>query len=115
MISIGPFLVNSIIGFVIALPAVIPFMMTDNASPIHFLLIYLGVSIAMHAFPSKGDASAILAAIKQEDTAIVTKIIAYPIVGFIYLGSLGSFFWLDLVYGIAVSIWLPMYLIKIFV
>jgi hypothetical protein len=33
--------------------------------------------------------------------------VAYPIVGLIYLGALGSFFWLDLLYGIGVVVGLP--------
>ena len=113
MISIGPFIVNTLIGFLIALPAVIPVFMTNNPNTFNYILIYLGVSIAMHAFPSKGDANAILEAIKEDDTPLAAKIIAYPVVGFIYLGSIGSFFWLDLIYGIAVCVWLPKYLMSL--
>jgi hypothetical protein len=35
------------------------------------------------------------------------------VVGLIYLGSLGSFFWLDLIYGIEVAVGLPKLLIRL--
>jgi hypothetical protein len=107
MISVGPFIVNSIVGAIIALPAVIPVFELNDAGPIDFLLMYLGISIAMHAFPSSGDAQAILQSIREKDTKPMIKIIGYPIVGLIYLGTLGSFFWLDFLYGMAVAVGLP--------
>jgi hypothetical protein len=70
-------------------------------------LIYLGVSIAMHAFPSTGDASAIWETLNDKATPLWLKITGYPIVGIIYLGAIGSFFWLDLIYGVAIAIGLP--------
>ena len=107
MISIGPFIVNTVLGALIALPAAMPVFKFDNAGPLDYVLIYLGVSIAMHAFPSTGDANSIWTAMKQDDTAWWVKIIGFPVVGLIYLGSIGSFFWLDLLYGVGVAIGLP--------
>lgn len=115
MISIGPFFVNTILGALIALPAALPVFIFENAGLIDYLLIYLGVSIAMHAFPSTGDANNIWQLLKEEDTSVPVKIIGYPLVGLIYLGSLGSFFWLDLLYGIAVAIGLPRLIISFFI
>ena len=111
MISIGPFFVNTILGGLIALPAALPVFKFDSGGPLDYFLIYLGVSIAMHAFPSTGDADAIWQHIKDKNTSIWVKIFGYPIIGLIYLGSLGSFFWLDLLYGVGVAIGLPNLLI----
>jgi hypothetical protein len=111
MISIGPFFVNTILGGLIALPAALPVFKFDSGGPLDYFLIYLGVSIAMHAFPSTGDADAIWQHIKDKNTSIWVKIFGYPIIGLIYLGSLGSFFWLDLLYGFGVAIGLPNLLI----
>ena len=77
------------------------------------LLIWLGVSITMHAFPSTGDVASIWAADRSRGTGLATRVIATPIVGLIYLGALGSFFWLDLFYGIAVAAALPAALVRI--
>ena len=111
MISIGPFFVNTIVGALIALPAALPVFKFNTATPVDYLLIYLGVSVAMHAFPSTGDANAIWESIKEKGTPIWIKIIAYPVVGLIHIGSIGSFFWLDLIYGVAIAIGFPNLLI----
>jgi len=114
MISIGPFFINTLIGALIAFPAALPVFKFDNANIFDYLLIYLGVSIAMHAFPSTGDANSIWKDLKESETSIWVKILGYPVVGLIYLGSLGRFFWLDLVYGIAIAVGLPNLLIALF-
>ena len=113
LISIGPFFVNTIIGGLVALPASLPVFKFDNAGPLDYLLIYLGVSIAMHAFPSTGDANVIWETIKQKETPLWLKIIGFPVVGLIYIGSVGSFFWLDLLYGMAIAIGLPNLIISL--
>jgi hypothetical protein len=64
-IGIGPFFVNSILGALIALPAVIPVMRFEAGAPLDYLLMWLGVSIAMHAFPSTGDAKSIWSAVQR--------------------------------------------------
>lgn len=113
MISIGPFFVNTILGAIISLPAALPVFKFGNAQPLDYLLIYLGVSIAMHAFPSTGDGDAVWHALKEEGTPLWLKILGYPLVGLIYLGSIGSFVWLDVLYGVGVAIGLPKLLIFI--
>jgi hypothetical protein len=113
MISVGPFFINTIIGALIALPAALPVFRFQTAGLLDYFLIYLGVSIAMHAFPSTGDANSIWESLKEENTPVLAKIIGYPVVGLIYLGSLGSFFWLDLLYGVAIAIGLPNLIIRL--
>lgn len=107
LISVGPFFINTLLGALIAFPAALPVFEFNTGGLLDYILIYLGVSIAMHAFPSTGDANAIWEHIKSKDTSLLTKILGYPIVGLIYLGSLGSFFWLDLIYGVAIAIGVP--------
>jgi len=113
LISIGPFFVNTVIGALIAFPAALPVFKFDNGNVADYLLIYLGVSIAMHAFPSTGDGKAIWDDLKNSETSIFVKILGYPIIGLIYLGSIGRFFWLDLAYGVAIAIGLPTLLISL--
>ncbi|RYZ21389.1 MAG: DUF3267 domain-containing protein [Chitinophagaceae bacterium] len=113
MISIGPFFLNTLLGALIALPASLPFFKFNNPAPVDYVLIYLGVSIAMHAFPSTGDAGVILERLREKETPLLVKIFGYPLMGLIYLGALGSFFWLDLLYGIGVAIGLPLLLVNV--
>src|SRR5579872_5692940 len=65
LIAIGPFFVNSILGFLIAFPAAMA-MNFHDVSPLNVLLIYLGASIAMHSFPSRGDAASIWKHFKEK-------------------------------------------------
>lgn len=111
LISIGPFILNSILGFLIAFPAAFQFQF-DSANLLDYVLLYLGVSIAMHAFPSSGDASSMWNSIvNKEGSNIFTKILLAPLVGFIYIGAFGSFFWLDALYGVGVAYGLPKLLV----
>jgi hypothetical protein len=106
-IGIGPFFVNTVIGALIALPAAIPVIRFESTSILDYILIWLGVSIAMHSFPSTGDAKNIWESLKSQETTWITKIIVAPLVGLIYLGAIGSFFWLDFFYGIGVVMLIP--------
>jgi len=67
----------------------------------------------MHAFPSTGDANVIWDMMKESNTSLPVKIIGYPIVGLIYIGSLGSFFWLDAIYGVAIAVGLPKLIVSL--
>lgn len=110
-IGVGPFLVNSVVGAIIAAPAAIPVIQFDAGDPLDYVLLWLGVSIAMHAFPSIGDASSIWQTLKTRKTSLLTKLIAAPVVLLIYVGALGSILWLDLGYGFLVAMLLPNVLI----
>jgi hypothetical protein len=106
-IGVGPFLVNTVIGALIAFPGAIPALKFEAGGPLDFLFIWLGISIAMHAFPSTGDAKSIWRGVSSQDVPLFGKIIAIPVVGLIYLGAIGSLVWLDLLYGAAVALALP--------
>jgi len=107
MIGLGPLLFNTIVGALIAFPAVVPVVTFDTKSPVDIVLIWLGISIAMHSFPSTGDAKSLWKSIMKPEVNIVYKIIIVPIVGLLYLGALGSIFWLDAIYGFGAVILLP--------
>jgi len=113
VIAIGPFLVNSLIGALIAAPGAIPVLQFESGSLLDYFLIWLGVSIAMHAFPSTGDARSMLQAVQAEGTPSLTRILVFPLVGIIYLGAIGSFFWLDAIYGVFIAMALPNILVGI--
>jgi hypothetical protein len=115
LISAGPFFLNTILGFLIALPVALQFKL-DAMNPLDYILLYLGVSIAMHAFPSTGDAASLKASVANDENASrLSKIFIMPIVGFIYLGAFGSFFWLDFLYGFGVAVGLPWLLVSLLV
>ena len=111
LIGIGPFFVNTLIGMIIGIPIAVP-LRFGNITGLNFFLVWLAVSIAMHAFPSTGDAASIWKALNNKTVPILVRLIGFPIVALIFLGAIGSFFWLDALYGIAVVAFLPYLLIK---
>ncbi|RYZ97321.1 MAG: DUF3267 domain-containing protein [Sphingobacteriaceae bacterium] len=111
-ISVGPFIINTVLCFIIGFSAALQFKF-DSANIIDYLLMYLAISIGAHAFPSTGDAASLWnAVVKSETSSKISKAVVTPIVGFIYLGALGSFFWLDIIYASAVALGLPYIIIK---
>ena len=113
LIGIGPFFVNTVLGVLIAFPAVLPVVKFGAFDPVGMVLLWLGVSIAMHAFPSTGDARGIWSALFRPGCPWWLKVLGVPIVGLIWLGALGSFFWLDAIYGLAVTIGVPSLLVAL--
>ena len=108
LISTGPFFVNSLLCFIICFPVFLPLRYFNIADPVSYFLMWLGLSIGMHAFPSMQDASVLWgearkAAAEFNPLAIATL----PLVGVIYLANFGSFFWLDYLYGFAIGFLLP--------
>ena len=69
--------------------------------------MWLAVSIAMHSFPSTGDAQGIWRAVWEKGVPITARLVGTPLVALILAGAVGSVFWLDLLYGIGVVIGLP--------
>jgi hypothetical protein len=108
LISVGPFIVNSLLCIVLCFPAFVPVRIFDRPDPISYFLLWLGLSIGMHAFPSMQDANvlwhhAAAAAKKLNPLAILS----FPLVVVIYVANIGSIFWLDLMYGVAIGLGLP--------
>lgn len=102
MIAVGPFIFNSIVGAAIAAPGALPLLRHKANTPLGYALIWLGFSILMHSFPSTGDAKAMWQAMWSKGSPILAKLVGTPLVLLIYLGALGSVFWLDAIYGAAV-------------
>lgn len=115
VISIGPFLINTIVGALLTLPASVRVLeFGDYTNPFNLIVLWLGISVLMHAFPSTGDAKSLVESVmKSKEVNIFVKILVAPFVGLIYLGAVGSIFWLDLGYAVAISFLLPKLLLYI--
>lgn len=108
LVSMGPFIVNSLLCIFICLPAFLPMRVFGVESPLSYFLLWLGISIGMHAFPSTGDGYALYRhARKAASSANILAILSLPLVGLIYLANIGSVFWLDYIYGAAIGLGLP--------
>ncbi len=111
-ITLGPFFINTIWGIVVVcFPAFCAFgnceMMYQNDPIMRVftdILFWIGISIMMHAFPSIGDANNLVKILDDEEVGIITKIISAPFIALSCIGAYGSVIWLDLAYGVAMSI-----------
>jgi len=110
LISIAPFFLNSLVGALIAAPSAISSFTFGDVDLLDGLLIWLGVSIAMHSFPSTGDARSLWGALARETWWL--KVMIAPVVLVIFLGAILSFIWVDVLYGIAVAAFLPKLLVN---
>lgn len=107
-ISVGPFVVNSLLCMFICFPAFIPLRVFGVSEPLSYLLLWLGVSIGMHAFPSIGDGQALLQHAKKAASSFnVLAILSFPLVVLIYAANVLSFFWVDYLYGLAIGLGVP--------
>jgi hypothetical protein len=107
LIDIGPFIVNTLLGALVSMPVAYQTWELGVETPMGALSSWLGISIAMHAFPSVGDANQLWRSVVAGSAPAPLKIAVIPLVILIYVGAIASIFWLDLIYGIAVAVFLP--------
>lgn len=108
LVCMGPFFVNSLLCMLICFPAFMPVRVFGVMHPLSYVLLWLGLSIGMHAFPSIGDAYGLLQHAKKEISASnPLAILTYPLVWIIYLANMLRIVWVDLFYGLAIGLGLP--------
>jgi hypothetical protein len=112
-IGVGPLVVNTLVGVLVALPAFISVFTFDHGDVLDGLLLWLGFSIAMHSFPSTGDAAAMWKAVMAPGNPVLPKVIGVPLIGLIWVGAVGSVFWLDAIYGGLVIAFVPTALVNL--
>ncbi len=113
LISIGPFIVNTLMCLLICFPAFMRVRIFNLGDPLSYLLLWLGVSVGMHAFPSNQDASSLWQAAGQAAKGMhPLALISYPLVIVIYIANVLRFFWFDYIYGLAIGLGLPEILLK---
>jgi len=108
LVAVGPFIVNSLLCMFICFPAYLPLKVFGVEHPLSFVLLWLGVSIGMHAFPSTHDARALWQHARQAAASRnPLAILSFPLVIAIYAANILSFFWVDYLYGIGIGLGLP--------
>jgi len=113
LVSVGPLIVNSILCVVFCFPAFVPVRVFGRPDPISYLLLWLGISIGMHAFPSTHDARNVWRlARRQVRTLNPLVLLSFPLVVAIYAANILSVVWFDYLYGFALGILLPQYLFQ---
>lgn len=110
LVGVGPFLFNTLVAAVIALPFTLP---SFRGTTLAWVSLWLGISIGMHSFPSTGDAGMLWRSLWARGMPLLGKLIAIPLVLVIYLGALGMKLKLDVIYGAAVALYLPGVLVEL--
>jgi hypothetical protein len=113
LVSVGPLIVNSILCVVFCFPAFVPVRVFGRPDPISYVLLWLGISIGMHAFPSTHDAKNVWRlARRQVRTLNPLVLLSFPLVVAIYAANILSVVWFDYLYGFALGILLPEFLFQ---
>ncbi|MHB9035688.1 MAG: zinc metalloprotease [Armatimonadota bacterium] len=111
LIGIGPFAVNSLVGGFVGMPGALAVLKHRTGTPIEYLLLWIGVSIAVHAFPSTGDAASIWRGLWSRPAPFIARLAGVPMVAFIYIGALSSAFRLNWLYGIGFVLFFPKFVV----
>lgn len=113
LVCVGPLIVNSLLCIVLCFPAFIPVKIFGLDDAFSFFLIWLGVSIGMHAFPSGQDADNLWHEAREaRGSRKVLAIASYPLVALVHFANFLRIFWLDYLYGVALGLLLPELLFK---
>jgi len=99
LIATAPFLVNTAVAVILFFIAVI-----IPLGLITYLLYWLGISIAMHSFPSSEDADNLWSYSKRALRRNPLALFGFPVVGLIKLAGILSAIWFDLLYAISLLI-----------
>lgn len=105
MAAIAPLFVSTLLAVLISFSACLlascrlPPETRDTAS---LLAVWLSFSIALHAFPSSGDADALWQDVKDPEISLVPKALLVPVVGVIRLIQLGTCYLLDVLFALVI-------------
>ncbi|PGF18288.1 hypothetical protein CP556_09220 [Natrinema sp. CBA1119] len=111
VVSVAPFLVNTVVAFAafLGLTALVTAVgdlrtVPNGTIAAATVLGWLGLSIGMHAFPSRGDANVLWTRSRAEWRRSPRVLLGVPIVIVIYVANLLSWLWADVLYAIGLFV-----------
>ena len=105
MVTVAPFFLSTLLAMTLSFCACLlaksrlPPETRDMAT---LLTAWCSFSIALHAFPSSGDADALRDEIGSPDVGFTARIMLIPLVAIIRLARLGTRLWLDILFALAI-------------
>jgi len=99
LIDTAPFIINSLISFLLFLAAG-----TIPPGTAKYVLYWLGISVAMHSFPSAEDTANLWHHSKRALKKNPLVVFCLPIVGLMKLAQILSIIWFNLLYAVALLI-----------
>ncbi len=114
LVSVGPFFVNSLLCVLLCFPVFYPSRAFGYEDLLTYPLLWVGLSIGMHAFPSTGDARNLWrhAKIAVREKSVLA-LVSFPLVALIFVANILRVIWFDLAYGVALGVGLPELLLKL--
>ncbi len=109
LISVGPLIVNSLLCMSLTFSAIPPlFILKDGAaSGASVFLLWVGISIGMHAFPSNHDVREFAARVHEQRGKGVFWAVAQVFNGLFTIVNALRVVWIDLIYAVLLSLALP--------
>ncbi len=109
LIALGPLVVNTVLCALLTFPAIFPItiLSIQDGNVVFLVLLWLGISIGMHAFPSNQDMKEFLTLVKQSHRTSPIFVFAQIFALSLRLVNVLRFVWIDALYAIAVSMVLP--------
>lgn len=108
LISMGPFIINTLLCLFICLPSYMPIKYFNINHPLSYLLLWIGISIGMHAIPSNQDADNVFIQAKNKiKEGNILAIISFPLVGLVKVFNFLRIIWIDVIYGALIGIGIP--------
>ena len=110
VIAAGPFLVNSGLALGIGWAHLQGWWTSDPSWLSPVVLLWLGIAVGMHAFPSIQDATELLSAVWTRGAGFFAKLLITPIGAVMVMGAFASWIFLDLAWGLALVLFAPRWL-----
>ena len=114
LITVGPFLVSSLLCAVLSLPLILRMTFLKDYSVFWSWLpltqFWFAVSIGMHAFPGKQDLDNFQAQIRGGGGSPPLYLLSCGLRIFFVLARFGKFFWFDAIYALLITFFTPLIL-----
>ena len=114
LISAGPLIINSLLCMIFTFSSFIPWVAlglgVKNSPWIYTALMWFGLSIGMHAFPSPHDADNFKELVKAQNKGFILKTVSWVFVIIMNIAHALSVVWFDLFYALGLIWVLPLLL-----
>lgn len=113
LIAIGPLIVNTLVCMLLTWPIIFPLFILGDASvsTMYLVLMWVGFSVGMHAFPSNQDMDNFVNVVKAGKKVGLLYLVAIPFALIVKLANVLKFLWFDLIYAVAISFVIPLMLL----
>jgi hypothetical protein len=104
LITVGPLMLNTVLCAVICFSPVIAYAVQANGTGWYFgLLMWLGISVGMHAFPSGEDVDGLERVIEERNSGFVIRAAFKALSVSVLLANAARFLWFDFFYAAVIG------------